>query len=238
MAVTGYQLLVGLGIVAAFIARAVQAPDRRDLDAGQRLALALAAVVGALFGAVLFELPADACGWAWRPAGVPDDVVPLGGRTVLGGMLGAWILVEAAKWHYRIRGPTGDGFALPLALALACGRLGCAAAGCCAGLPYGGWGAWHGRYPVQFIEAGFHAIAALLLVIAARRGWARGRRLAIYLTAYAALRFALEFWRGNPPLWLGLSWYQYLALLLGALAGGTWALRRTDAKTPAVGPAG
>jgi phosphatidylglycerol:prolipoprotein diacylglycerol transferase len=217
-----YGLWVAVGVIAAFFVARVQPPERSDLDPAQRQALLLAAVVGAVAGAFLFELPAAVFAWSWRPVDVPADVLPLGGRTVLGGILGGWLTVELAKWRHGIRGPTGDRFALPLAVALTFGRLGCASAGCCGGLACDAWWAWQGRVPVQFIEASFHGGAALLLLWATWLGAASGRRLAIYLTAYGVLRFALEGWRGNPPLALGLTWYQFLAVTLIVLAGCTW----------------
>jgi prolipoprotein diacylglyceryltransferase len=76
--------------------------------------------------------------------------------------------------------------------------------------------------PVQLIKVLFHTTAAAVLAVAAWRGWASSRRQAIYLTCCAILRFALETWRGNPPVALGLTWCQFLAIALGLLAGGTW----------------
>ena len=216
-----YGLWVALGMLAAFAVSQHQSADRPELEPHRR-ALLMAAVLGAVAGAFLGEVPADFFGWAWRPSDLPRDVLPLGGRTVLGGILGGWVTVEVVKWHRGIRGPTGDRFALPLAVALSFGRLGCAAAGCCAGHPSTAWWAWHGRWPVQFVEVAFHVLSAGLLWWAARRKLASGRRLAIYLTAYGMLRFVLEFMRDNPPIFAGLTWYQLLAVTLVLVAGGTW----------------
>jgi prolipoprotein diacylglyceryltransferase len=226
-----------LGVALAFAAGRLQRDERPDL-APLRPRLLLAAVVGALLGAFLFELPADLYGWSWRPPSAPSDVLPLGGRTVLGGLLGGWLAVEAQKRRLGVTGPTGDGFALPLAVALACGRLGCAAAGCCAGVVAGPGSWWRAlavrdamglpRFPAPQAEALFHALAAALLLLCMRRGWLRGRRLAAYLAAYAALRCALESVRGNPALIAGLDYYQLLALALLVLAVCAW-LRRGPA---------
>ena len=119
-----YGLCVALGLILAFAAQRLQRDDRPDL-APHRQALLLAAVIGAVTGAYLLELPADLFGWTWRPPLLPADAMPLGGRTVLGGLLGGWLAVEAIKWRRGIRGATGDRFALPLALALTSGRIGC-----------------------------------------------------------------------------------------------------------------
>ncbi|MGE3173968.1 MAG: prolipoprotein diacylglyceryl transferase family protein [Planctomycetota bacterium] len=245
----GYAVWVLVGIALAAVAARWQ--HRLPAGAGAtvlpphvRSALLLCAIGGAILGAYGLQLPADLLGWAAPPppgVAIPDQL-PMGGRTVLGGLLGGWLGVEVGKRLASVRGPTGDTFALPLAVALLCGRFGCAAAGCCAGVECapGWWAATDAlgaaRVPVQLLEAAFHALAAVLLAIAARRGVQNGRRLAIYLSAYAVVRFALEFWRLNPPVALGLSWHQFLALALLALAGGTWWRRAAQRPPSPVSP--
>jgi phosphatidylglycerol:prolipoprotein diacylglycerol transferase len=232
-----YTVWVALGIALAALAARWQG-EPTGLPQSQRSALLLWAALGAIAGAYGLQLPADLLGFAAPPPpGLQvADAVPLGGRTVLGGLLGGWLAVEVGKRRLGVRTPTGDAFALPLAIALGCGRLGCAAAGCCAGVrcaPH--WWAYvdavgEPRLPVQVAEAGFHFAAAIVLAVAARSGSAggpwRGRRLAAYLALYAVVRFLLEFARENPPVLLGLSWHQLLAIALLLLAGGTWWRRR------------
>lgn len=195
-----YGLWIALGIAAAWAVRAMQPPEPEAVRA-HRPELLAAAAVGAVLGALAGELP---MGWHGHA---------LGGRTVLGGLLGGWIAVEVAKRAIGLRQPTGDGFAAPLAAALACGRIGCLTAGCC-GPPW-----------VTTIESAFHTVACAALLALARLELLAGRRLAAYLSAYAVLRFALEWWRGYPAVACGLTWYQWLALALLALAGTTWAWR-------------
>src|SRR5262245_22514886 len=63
------------------------------------------------------------------------------GKTITMALIGAYLGVELAKWALEVTIKTGDGYAVPLALALAVGRLGCFCNGCCAGvetsLPWG-----------------------------------------------------------------------------------------------------
>ncbi len=239
----GYTLWVALGIALAALAARWQGPTA-GLPSPQRAALLLCAVGGAILGAYGLQVPADLLGWsAPPPVGVQlGDQLPLGGRTVLGGLLGGWLAVEWGKRRQGIVQPTGDAFALPLAIALGCGRLGCATAGCCAGRPCEPiWWAWVDaggtpHLPVQWAEALFHFAMAAWLVLAARRGSAVGRRLAVYLTGYAAVRFLLEFVRLQPVVVLGLTWHQGLALALFALAGTTWWQRARSVSQSAAVP--
>lgn len=224
----GYLLFVLAGITLAFAAMRWQ-PRSVALPPAERQALRFAAIAGAILGAYGLQLPADLLGWsAPPPPGYGGDALPLGGRTVLGGLLGGWLAIEAFKKLGGVRVATGGDFALPLALALACGRLGCWSAGCCAGDACApSWfatidAAGTPRWPVQLGEALFHGLAAVVLAWAAHtRRWPT-TRLAAYLASYAVVRFLFEFLRQHPRVALGLSWHQFLALALFALAGGTW----------------
>ena len=232
-----YTAFVLLGIVLAFAAMRWQ-PRTVELSPRDRQVVRIAALTGAILGAYGLQLPADLCGWnAPPPPGFAGDSLPLGGRTVLGGLLGGWIGVEAMKRVARIRVPTGGDFALPLALALACGRLGCWSAGCCAGAVCSpAWwattdAAGVSRWPVQLVEALFHGLAAVVLAFAARRRFWPTQRLAVYLASYAVVRFLLECRRQHPAVALGLSWHQWLALVLFVLAGSTSWRRRNGARS-------
>jgi phosphatidylglycerol:prolipoprotein diacylglycerol transferase len=231
--VIGYFVWVAIGVVTAFLARRWLGVTTR-LDERERAGLVLVAIAGAILGAYGFQLPADLLSWSApidAAAGVPDGM-PLGGRTVLGGILCAWLAVEATKRAFRIQVATGDDFAVPLAIALGFGRLGCMAAGCCSGRECAPHSLAYvdaqgvARVPVQLAEVVFHFTAAVVLVVLTRRGILPGRRFAAYMAAYALVRFALEFERLNPPLAFGLSYYQFLCLALFALAGTTWWRRR------------
>lgn len=232
----GYFLCVATGLLGAALAARWQ-PRSTQLSPAERQAVAFAALFGAILAAYGLQLPADLLGFhAPMPPGMAGDGMPLGGRTVLGGLLGGWLGVELMKWRLGIRRPTGGDFALPLAIALCCGRIGCWLAGCCGGQPCAA--EWYAtidavgtpRLPVQLLEATFHGLCAVALAIAARRRFWPERRLAAYLALYALVRFALEFWRLHPPIAFGLSWYQFLAMALFGLAGATWWQRRPNGR--------
>ena len=114
-----YTLCVALGILAAFAAARVL-PQNTSVPAGLagfprgkdvRDGVRLWALIGAVVGAHLFELPADLFGWA---APSPEMLAHPGqgsmilGRTVLGGLLGGWIAVEWKKRRMGFVGATGD----------------------------------------------------------------------------------------------------------------------------------
>jgi phosphatidylglycerol---prolipoprotein diacylglyceryl transferase len=224
-----YAACVALGAMLALVAvRLVPSDDATPPELARKVRIA--AVVGAIVGAYLFELPADVMGWAPRGLAEPGTGHAVLGRTVLGGILGGWLAVELAKWRLGHRGATGDRFALPLAIALTFGRIGCTLTGCCPGVPLDPGSPWAplsivhhdpARFPATLIESWFHALAAAAIVIAMRLEAARGRRLSIYVAIYAAVRFALEELRDDPEVLFGLSYYQLLTLPLFALALGT-----------------
>jgi phosphatidylglycerol---prolipoprotein diacylglyceryl transferase len=233
-----YTFFVAIGIVGAFVFARLLPPDM-GVPSKVREGVRIYALIGAVLGAYLFELPADLCGWAApapaSPSGLGDGHGGVFlGRTVLGGLLGGWLAVELKKRRMHYTGATGDGFAVPLAWSLTMGRLGCWFAGCCQGTRVSEGSLWaklprmagdSPRFPASLLEAYFHACSLLLLLAGSRWGWFRGRRLALYLVIYATFRVALESQRENPKVLLGLTYYQCLALPLFALAGGTFARR-------------
>jgi phosphatidylglycerol:prolipoprotein diacylglycerol transferase len=235
-----YTLCVALGILAAFAAARVL-PQNTHVPKEVRDGVRVWALVGAVLGAHLFELPADLLGWA---APSPEMLAHPGvgtmilGRTVLGGLLGGWIGVEWKKHRMGFVGATGDGFAMPLALGMTMGRMGCTFTGCCQGHVLDAGSMWAfvpsidggpPRFPASLIEAYFHALCAVALLLMAKMKWLQGRHLALYLTLYAALRFALETQRENTLIVGPLTYYQLLAMALFALAGGTLVRRSIDA---------
>ncbi len=211
----------------------------------KRAGLALAAFVGGAFGAKLPFAAANPAGWLDGTAWFTD------GKTVVAGLIGAYLSVELAKWLLNVRVKTGDTFALPLALALAVGRWGCFFNGCCYGtetdLPWGAWfrvrageGGWRWArcHPTQIYESIFHFTMALVLWQLMQRGLLARQRLKLYLISYGLYRFATEHIRPEPPWWLGLTFYQWAALALAAgLAVQWWIDRHAPAEDAAGAPA-
>jgi prolipoprotein diacylglyceryltransferase len=69
-----------------------------------------------------------------------------------------------------------------------------------------------------------------VLVVVTWRGALPRQRLKLYLISYGVFRFLTEFIRPEPPLALGLTFYQWAAMLLSAALAGQWVV---DRKAPA-----
>lgn len=206
-----YPALMGAAIATGVVvSRRTQQP--LGLSRGERLALGVAAFCGGMLGAklpfVLLDWEGFLSGAAWFDSG----------KTLVLGLVGGYFGVEAAKWAFHIEVKTGDSFAAPVAAAVAVGRLACFSAGCCHGTPTDlPWGVDFGdgihRHPTQLYEFAFHAACAIVLIQLQARGIFRGQLIKLYIIAYLSYRFATEFIRPEPRLWLDLSVYQWAALI-------------------------
>lgn len=180
---------------------------------GQNLAIRLSAALGLLAGAIVARIAEFlAEGAPWPLLLHPE----LGGRTILGGVIGGWIGVEVAKRRLGILQPTGDAFAFALSTGEILGRLGCYFNGCCYGKPSSlPWaifqhGTW--RHPTQ-LYSGAIAAVTLAILVAFRSRVRPGQLFALYLMLFSAGRLAIEPLRAD----FGTSWAAYLAE--GASAG-------------------
>lgn len=134
-------LMLAAVATGVIISRRTQQP--LGLTAWQRFGIGLGAFCGAMIGAKLPFVVADwerlLTGAAWF-----DN-----GKTIVFGLVGGYFGVEIAKWSMQIRVKTGDSFAVPVAAAIAVGRLACFSVGCCYGtvttLP---WGVDFSGFPV------------------------------------------------------------------------------------------
>ncbi|MGE0323733.1 MAG: prolipoprotein diacylglyceryl transferase [Polyangiaceae bacterium] len=178
----------------------------------QRLALFLGAIIGSTFFAKLPYALSD-----WQSL-VDGSAWLKDGRTITWGLAGGYLGVEVAKLVAGVRHKTGDGFAAPVAASIAVGRLGCFHAGCCFGratdLPWAvRFGDGVARHPTQLYEFAFHATAAVLLTLAARRGLFRTQLIKLYLMAYMLWRIATELLRPEPRVLWGLTFYQLSSMV-------------------------
>ena len=192
------------------------------LPTSDKLAIGAGAFCGAMIGAKLPFVLSDWSGLISGAAWFSD------GKTIVCGLVGGYFGVELAKWALDIRVKTGDSFAVPVAVAVAIGRLGCFSAGCCYGSPTRlAWGIDFGdgiaRHPTQLYETAFHLIAAAILAVLQQRGLFRGQLIKLYIISYLTYRFVTEWIRPEPELWFGLTGYQWASLLLIPLFAWLWA---------------
>ena len=222
----GYSALMLLTIIVAFLL--LRKNQRKlPLTPSQRASLALAAFIGTMIGAKLpffgeQGIEGIASGSIWFADG----------KTILGGIFGGYFTIEMVKWFQGIRVSTGDSFALPVAIAVFMGRIGCFIGGCCFGtitdLPWGIHFSAAGdppnilRHPTQLYEAAFHLLAAALLIVAQQYKWWPGQKLKVYLLAYLGYRFISEWIRPADVAYLWLTNYQLASLGLAACLIGLW----------------
>jgi prolipoprotein diacylglyceryltransferase len=92
------------------------------LSEADRWTVVTAAMVGAAVGSKLLYW---ASGPAFMVAHWHDPFVLIGGKSIVGGLLGGLCAVEWAKRRVGITRATGDLFVLPLVVGIAIGRIGC-----------------------------------------------------------------------------------------------------------------
>jgi len=187
----------------------------------ERVAIFAGGFCGAMLGAklpfVLSDWDGLCTGSAWFD----------GGKTIMFGLVGGYGGIELAKAIFGIRTKTGDSYAVAVPAAVAIGRLGCFRAGCCYGcesnLPWAvDFGDHIRRHPTQLYEAAFHAAMAVILFILLRRHLFRGQLIKLYFISYFVYRFATEFLRPEPRIWLSLTGYQWAAIAFTPLFALLW----------------
>jgi phosphatidylglycerol:prolipoprotein diacylglycerol transferase len=175
-------------LVCSWLLRGTQ--KALSLTAQQKLGLGVGAFCGAMIGAKLPFVLSDWSGLLSGLAWLSD------GKTIVLGLVGGYFGVEVAKWALDVRIKVGDSFAVPVAVAVAIGRLACFEAGCCYGVPTSmPWGvafptalddpaAW--RHPTQLYESTFHFSSAVVLLLLSRRELFQGQLIKLYILAYLA----------------------------------------------------
>ncbi|HEY6830049.1 MAG TPA: prolipoprotein diacylglyceryl transferase family protein [Gemmatimonadaceae bacterium] len=219
-ALPSHEAFIFLGVVAATVVFWLRAERQGPFD--ERL---LWIVAGTLIsGAVGAKL-----GTGWRYVTVTHDhslagILARGGRSIVGGLAGAYVGAVLTKRLVGYRRRTGDLFAPAVAIGMAIGRIGCFLSeqiGTPTTLP---WGLrlsdetlrripncpycvpGVALHPSFLYEIAFHALMFVWLLVYWRpRVTVEGDLFKIYLLAYAVFRFCVEFVRGNPVLWNGLT---------------------------------
>jgi phosphatidylglycerol:prolipoprotein diacylglycerol transferase len=218
-----HQLIPGSPAYAALMATGILIGAvywyRRSRGQSDLLLIYLGALVGGFAGAKIAYLLAE--GWLeWQQ---PDRWLRWAtGKSVLGGLLGAYAGVEWTKHLVGHKTSTGDAFAVIVPVGILLGRVGCYLNGCCLGKPVAGVFATRDvkgieRWPAPFAEGAFQIVMLIVILLLQRRGLLRDRLFFLYLAAYGLFRFLHEFMRDTPKVFLGLSGYQFIALAMVAL---------------------
>jgi phosphatidylglycerol:prolipoprotein diacylglycerol transferase len=215
-------LFIALGVLAAAIVFTVEARRRGAMNEQS-----LVAVAGALVGgAIGMRLS----GWAehldFRTNPSLAQAWQFGSKSILGGLLGAYLGVLIAKRLGGYRGKTGDLFAPAVALGMAIGRIGCyltEAPGRPTALPWGvhapattpecpGCLTGQAMHPSFLYEIIFQLTAFAVLLWLRPRISRPGELFVLYIAAYAVFRFFVEFFRANQTVWLDLTRPQWFLL--------------------------
>jgi prolipoprotein diacylglyceryltransferase len=211
-----------LGYVTGYVVLKYEQRTRGDVIGSQDRWLVLAAaIVGALVGSRLLGLA------ELLPVMhilLMQVISPSGGKTVVGGLLGGWAGVELAKKLSKISLKTGDLLALPICLGIAVGRIGCFWAGLAddtygkpTSLPWAvNFGDGIGRHPTQLYEIFFLALLSVILLRLGRRSLPDGTLFRVFMGAYLAWRFAIDFLKPQPVV-AGMSVIQW-----ACVAGLVW----------------
>ena len=196
-----------------------------------------AAVAGAAFGSkLLFWLEDPALTWQ----NLRNPAYLMGGKTIVGALVFGLITVELIKRYIGLRQSTGDLYAIPLALGIAIGRIGCFLTGL-ADNTYGTpttlpWAVNFGdgipRHPTQLYEIIFLlALVPVLyrIVILSRvphfsrslrevgkttpSVFLPGDAFKFFMVSYLTFRLLCDFIKPYPRIFLGLGGIQWACLL-------------------------
>ncbi len=213
LTVTGYGFLFASGTLLGVLL-ALHKGKREGLDLNVLADFIFWTLLVSLAGAKLLMVLTNLRFYVAYPAEL-WYVLTTGG-VFFGGLAGGLLF---AAWYIRRHGLSfsqlADIFAPSLAIGHAFGRLGCFTAGCCwgraahdcslavtfhdplaasrTGVPLG-----MPLFPTQLAEALLNLLLFLLLTWVYRHRRFRGQVISVYLFAYSAMRFAIEFFRGDP----------------------------------------
>ncbi len=246
-----HPFFVGVGLLVAGLTFVVEARRRERLDEAMGWIVAGTLLGGAL-GARLSTL------WGYVDSAPDPSLAGAlldGGKSILGGLSGAYVGALVAKRLVGYQRSTGDLFAPAIALGMAVGRVGCflteqigtptslpwgisVGPGTAARIPHCPWCASGvAMHPSMLYEIAFHLVAFGVLLRLRGRLRVEGDGFKLYLLGYALFRFWVEFVRGGDQVLAGLTRPQ-LFLIPSALVLGAYfarrATRRGAHRAPAV----
>lgn len=251
----GIMAVLGILVAALFIVLENRRYKPQLIEINDLVNLMALIAVGVLIGAkllyILTMLPALIQNWAAVSAHWSTVLSLLtSGGVFYGGLFGGIVavIIYCRKYQISLQN-AAQLFTCAIPLFHVFGRIGCFMAGCCWGIETEGWGIIYSHshlapngitlVPVQLIESFANLLLFFLLFFLLyhlKKPW---QIFPIYLTCYAAMRFVLEFFRGDElrGVWM-LSTSQWISFLV-LIGVGLWFLRykraeRLPKETPAV----
>lgn len=188
------------------------------LSTRDRMWIVAAAICGAAIGSKLLY-------WIGDPALTlrkwNDLFYLMAGKTIVGGLIGGLIAVEAIKHRLGILRRTGDLFAIPLCVGIAIGRVGCFLSGLsddtygiATGLPWGiDFGDGISRHPVQLYEIAWLCLLAMCLAWHARMPHREGDLFKGFMLGYFGFRLVIDFLKPGVAL-AGLTSIQWACVIM------------------------
>ncbi|HUO45646.1 MAG TPA: prolipoprotein diacylglyceryl transferase family protein [Acidimicrobiia bacterium] len=209
-----HDVFVLAGVLVAVAIFALETRRRRASDPRLVWVVLGAVITGGLFARL-------STGWQYL-IGTGDPTVPglwlEGGRSILGGLAGAYVGAVVTKRLVGYERRTGDLFAPAIAAGMAVGRIGCfltEQVGTPTSLPWGitvdpsiaaampfcpSCALGVSMHPSFLYEIAFHLVMLGVLVALRSRPLPEGELFKIYLLAYGSFRFLVEFVRDNRPM--------------------------------------
>jgi len=189
---------------------------RRDgIRSSNALYIAIFAIFGGAIGA---KLPLIFIYWNELNSNPQNMNILLSGRTIVGGLIGGAAGTFLAKRMFGIKEKMGNQIAIPVAIAMAVGRIGCLLRGCCYGKPTGlllgvDFGDHILRHPTQAYEIIFDILLVVFLNWKKKQEIKAGELFRIFLSSYMSFRFLLEFIRVEKVSSLGITDFQLLCII-------------------------
>lgn len=215
-AVPAYPVFMLLAVAVGGAVYLVEARRNRTLGENT-LVILLGALVGGALGSKLVMVILH---FREIAAQFPDLRILLSGRSIVGALVGGALGVYLVKRGLHITERKGNLFAPAIAAGVAVGRIGCFLRGCCYGRPTPlPWGCDFGdgvpRHPTQLYESVFMVGLFAALVLLRKRVRHPAALFWMLMAVYFLFRFAAGFLRAEPPVFLGLTFFQCIAMAVG-----------------------
>jgi phosphatidylglycerol---prolipoprotein diacylglyceryl transferase len=146
----------------------------------------------------------------------------LGGKTIVGALIGGLVAVEVVKKILGITRRTGDLFAVPLCVGICVGRIGCFLTGLedhtfgvATSLPWGvNFGDGVARHPTQLYEILFAALLGIFLWTRMNRPHLEGDIFKMFMVGYFSFRLACDFLKPDVVVFVKMSSIQWACVIM------------------------